>query len=333
MTNSPHPKKLLNILLLLTILVSWGCPASEKTPPDPPLKLSLAVQPTLFSGLIAIADEKGYFKEEGLDLSIALYPSGRASLEAVALGKAQVATVSDFAFAAKTLEDPSVRVLASIGTTVGDRIVARRDKNIHHPDDLRGKKVGFAAGTTNDYFLYTFLLTQKIPQEDITFVDIPAEQHVEALIKGDVDAISTFETYAFEAEKHFGDTIVLWDSQNNLAYHWFLAVKAHLLQSPEPLKRLFRALIKAEDFARGNQEETKRIVSQKWNFEPSFVQQFWWRTRMSVSFGQSIVTSLQNYTRWQMKKAGESAEPPDVINFLHPGLLKEVDPSLVTIYG
>jgi NitT/TauT family transport system substrate-binding protein len=333
MTDSPNPSKLLKVFLLSVALFSWGCQSdSGQAPESPPIKLSLAVQPTLFSGLIAIADEKGYFKKEGLEVLMDLHPSGRSSLEAVCFGKAQVATVSDFAFTAKALEEPSIRVLASIGTTVGSQIVARKDRNIQEPSDLRGKRVAFTAGTTNDYFLYVFLLTRNIPQKDITFVDIPADRQVEALVNGDVDAISAFETYAFEAEKLLEDNAISWESQNDLAYHWLLVVRENLIQSPEPLKRLFKALIKAEDFARANEDETKRIIAQKWGFDPSFVQQYWTGTRLSVSFGQSVVISLQNYTRWQINKAGKSTEPPDVLNFMHPGILKEVDPSLVTIY-
>jgi ABC-type nitrate/sulfonate/bicarbonate transport system substrate-binding protein len=328
MTNFPHFAKLLGLVFSVAVLVAWGCRPGTGDPPEgPALTLSLAVRSAPYSGLIAIADEKGYFKEAGLDVTLKLYPSGKAALEAVCGGDAQVATVADIAFAAKALEDPSVRVLASIGTTVGDQIVARKDRNIQNPGDLRGKKVGVTADTTSDYFLYTFLVIENIPQEDVTIVDIPAARKVEALINGDVDAVAAFEVFAVEAKQRLGDNAVFWDSQNNLAYHWLLATGKEFTDRPEPLRRLLRALIKAESFARDDEEEAKRIISGKWGFELSPT-----KTRLNVSFGQSVVTSLQNYTRWHLTKAGNRTEPPNILNYLQTGILDEVAPGTVTIF-
>jgi ABC-type nitrate/sulfonate/bicarbonate transport system substrate-binding protein len=308
------------------IFFSQGCP-SRTEPPGPQLELSLGVRSAPYSGLIAVADEKGYFTEAGLEVDLKLYPSGRAALEAVCSGEIQVATVADIAFAAKALEDPSIRVLASIGTTLGDQIIALRDRGIEHPEDLRGKRIGVTSGTTSDYFLYTFLISENISLEQVTVVNIPAAEQVEALISGHVDAVAAFEIFASQARNRLGDKAVYWDSQNNLAYHWLLAFRTDLTDRPEALKRLMRALIKAEKFARAHQEETKAIILQKWGGELLPL-----KTRLNVSYGQSIVTSLQNYSRWHLLKSGRESELANVLNYLHTGVLDEVAPERVTIF-
>ena len=333
MANSRHQVQWVKLFLLIAILVPWGCQSSDQGLVEgPPLGLSLAMQQAPNSGLVAIAVEKGYFKEAGLKVSLSYYPSGRKALEAVCRGEALVATVSDIAFAAKALEDTSIRVLASIGTNVGSQIVARRDRNIQNPADLKGKKVGFSANTTSDYFLYAFLVIENIPREDIIFVDIPAARQVEALVNGEVDAVSAFELHAFEAKERLGENAVYWDVQNNVAHHWLLAVEEGAAENPEPLERLLEALIKAEDFARAHEEETKSIVSRMWGFEPEFLRQSWPKTRLNVSFGQSVVASLQNYTRWQAGRTGTAAAPLEVLNYLHTDVLDEVAPHLVKIF-
>jgi len=333
MTNSPHKSKMVKALLLIVVLIAWGCQNSEhRTPEGPPVKLSLAVSPAVYSGLIAIADDKGYFKDAALDLSMDLYPSGREALEAVCRGEAQAATVADIAFSTMALEEPSIRVLASIGTTIGSRIVARKDRNIESPFDLRGKRVGFSSGTVSDYFLYAFLVTENIPLQDVTAVDIPPARQVESLVNGHVDAVSAFEIFAFEAEKRLGKNAVSWDSQNNMAYHWLLATNESLTRSPEPLKRLLRALIRAEDFVHAHEEETRTILVRKWGLDPAFVLESWPRTRLNVSLGQSVVTSLENYARRQIRKEGNLEDPPDVLNYLHTGILDEVAPREVTLF-
>jgi ABC-type nitrate/sulfonate/bicarbonate transport system substrate-binding protein len=333
MRSSPCKIELLKITLLFLILFSWGCERGvEQEAGGPSLKLSLALSPVPYSGLIAIADEKGFFKKNGLDVSLSLYPSGRECLESVCRGETQAATVADIAFSAKALEDTSIRVLASIATTVGSQIVARRDRNIQKPSDLKGKMVGFSSNTVSEYFLYAFLISEGISPKGIKAVDIPPGRQAEALLNGDVDAVSAFDPYPFQAKKRLGENAISWDSQNNVAYHWLLAVKESIAGSPEPLKRLLKSLIEAEDFALAHEEETKGIIARKWDFDPEFLRESWPGTRLNVSFSQSIVTSLQNCTNWQMSKMGKTKDRPDVLNYLYTGVLDEVAPKTVTIF-
>lgn len=333
MTRSLHKTACLYFMLAAATLVTGGCPpAGERVPSGPPQKITLAVSPATYSVLVAVAEDMGYFTAAGLDTSIKLYPSGRQALAAVICGEAQVATVADIAFAAKAVEDPSLRILASMASTVGSRIIARRDRGIQVPADLKGKRVGFTADTVSDYFLYAFLLTENISPSDVLYVNVPANRQVEAVVGGEVDAVSAFEIFAFEATRRLGENAVSWSSQNTLGYHWLLATTAAATQSPEPLKRLIQALISAENFVRADEKEAERILARKWNFDPAFLQESWPRTRVGVTLGQSIVTSLQNYITWSMRRKGNPTNPPDVLDFLYTGILDEVAPGAVTVY-
>jgi ABC-type nitrate/sulfonate/bicarbonate transport system substrate-binding protein len=319
--------------LLILILIAWGCQSNEKgTSSTSVLKITLAVSPAPYSALILIADEKGYFKAEGLEVALESHPSGLEALEAVCLGNAQVATVADIAFSAKVVEDPSIRVLASIGTTVGSQIVARKNRKIRDPVDLKGKRVGYSAGTVSDYFLFAFLISENIPLNEVTAVNLSPVLQADAVVNGEVDAVSAFEVYAYEAKNRLKENAVSWDSQNNLAYHWLLATNEGVIQSPEPLKRLLKALLKAEDFGRDHEAETKSVIARRWGFDPDFLRESWPRTRLNVSFNQSIVISLQNYAIWQMQKEGKNPEPPDVLDYLHTRILDAIAPGKVTIF-
>jgi len=192
-------------LLLAVILAATGCrQKAEQETRIAPIKLTLAVEPAPFSGLIAVADEKGFFKQAGVDVTIKLYPSGLESLDAMLKGEAEIATAADIAFASLMSKDSSLRVVASIGVTVGNQIVARKDRNIREPADLKGKKIGFTPNTVSDYFLYAFLLTNHLSPDDVNVVSIPAARQVEAVVKGEVDAVSAFEIYAFVAKEQLG---------------------------------------------------------------------------------------------------------------------------------
>ena len=320
-------------LLLAVILASAGCgQKAERGAQSAPLKLTLAVQPAPYSGLIAVADQKGFFKQAGLEATIKLYPSGLESLEAMLRGEAEIATAADIAFASQLNKDPSLRVVASISLTVGNQIVARKDRNIREPSDLKGKKIGYSPNTVSDYFLYAFLLTNHLSPDEVTAVSIPPARQVEAVVNGEVDAVSAFEIYAFVAKDRLGENAVSWDSQNNLAYQWLLATREEYTKSPEAIKRLLKALIAAEDFILTNENETKDIISKKWGFSPAYINQAWTQTRLHVSLSQSIIASLKNYARWEMDREGKTGDPPDVLNYLYTDALNEINPRLVTIF-
>lgn len=320
-------------LLMVLILSAVGCrPEAERHAESAPLKITLAIMDTPYSGLIAVADEKGFFKKAGVAVTIKGYPSGRDALKAMMRGEAEVATAADIAFAGAMNEDPSLRVIAAIGSSSGSEIVARKDRNIHEPADLRGKRVGYSPGTSSAYFLHSFLLTHRISRKDITAVAVPAARQVEAVVTGEVDAVSAFDVYAFIAKKELGENAAAWDIQNTLDYQWLLAARESATHSPEARKRLLKALIMAEEFAANHGEETKAIIARKWNIDPEFIRYSWRRTRLFVSLNQSIVTALQNYVKWHMDDAGKTGPPPNVLPYIDTRPLEGVDPGLVTVF-
>ena len=247
-------------------------------------------------------------------------------------GKAQVATVADIAFAAKVSQEPDLRVLASIGTTIGSRIVARKDRHISLPVDLKGKKIGYSAGTVSDYFLYTLLLTENIPINEIKTVNIPPGRQVEAVVSGEVDAVSAFENYAHEARNLLGANALSWQTQSNLAYHWLLVTGKDAVPSPEVLIRLLRAFIKAEDFAWGNMAEVTDLVARRWGSDPAYLRTIWPQNRLTISFGQSIVTSLENFVLWEQQRKGVIDDTFDVLDYLDTSVLDKVAPARIGIY-
>ena len=155
------------------------------------LKISLALAPFPYSGLIAIADDKGFFKESGIEVSVKEYAYGFATLDALSRGETQVAMGNDLVFAQKISRDPSLRIVASIAMADTNGIVARKDRDIHKPSDLKGKRIGIVPNTSSEYFFTTFLLVNKIPVAEATAVRVPPDRIVEAIVSGEVDAISS----------------------------------------------------------------------------------------------------------------------------------------------
>ena len=74
-------------------------------------------------------------------------------------GRGDLAMVADIPVMFAVMEGTRISVLASISESFRENaIVARKDRGIQSPGDLRGKKIAVPAGTTSDYFLDVFLI-------------------------------------------------------------------------------------------------------------------------------------------------------------------------------
>ena len=319
------------ILLLAAMILVSACRKSN-APSLHPIHLRLGIHAVPYSGLIAIADAKGFFKEAGLDVSITEYPSGLDALSAMSGGREQAVTVCDATFAWRLNDREKIRIIASIGLSNSDRVVARRDRRIKEPADLGGKKIGYAETTSAEYYLYTFLLLNNIPEAEVTAVPIPPLRQVRSLLQGEVDAIVAFDTQGFEAKKRLGANGVSWGAQNNMDFHWVLAVKDALLKSPEPVRRLLKALVRAERFYFENADESKAIIAERFKLDPELIGEIKNTTKLSVTLNQSLITSLEHFAEWKMKRDGKTGNLPDFLDYIHVDALKEVDPTAVNIF-
>jgi NitT/TauT family transport system substrate-binding protein len=323
---------LIPILLLVFLLAAFGCQSKEERQSQTaPLKLTVAVYPTTYTRLITIADAKGYFKKCGVEVAIQKYPSGTSALDAVCRGEVEIGTVVDFRFAWMMLEDSSIRVVASTGEVFESRIVARKDRGIQQPSDLKGKRIGFVPNTISEYFLECFLLENNISPSEVNAEPIPLLRQADAVVDGEVDAVSAFATYSFDAVEGLGENGLAWDSQYHIAYNALLVVKEGMIQSPETIPRFLKALIMAERFSLLYEDEAKNIVMREWGFSRKVIEQFWDRTRVTVSLNQSIITCLQIYAKWLMRRHGKNGDPPNVLNFIDTGPLDRIDHERVTI--
>ncbi|WP_157137631.1 ABC transporter substrate-binding protein [Solidesulfovibrio carbinoliphilus] len=295
------------------------------------MPLTLTLTSTPYSGLIAIAKAKGFFKEQGLHVQLVECPSGKAGVEALIQGKVDVAAAADFVFSDKIRVDPALRLFASIGLSRGDQVVARKDRGIGRPKDLEGKSVGVTKGTSADYNLEIFLLLHKVDPATVRVVDLPPVQLVQALQEGEIDAAATWDRLAYEAKKILKENFFCWDLQNTIAYQWVLISREGFGDKDGRVRRLLRALLQAETYILLHKEEAFKIIQATWDFDQEYFSDSWEKTRLTVSLNQGLITSLENQVRWRKLKEPTGKDIPDILDYISLTPLLEEDPKAVTI--
>ena len=130
-------------------------------------KLIFSVPDSPSFALIYIARHEGYFKEEGLDITYKKVLRGVDSIDDVIKGQADIAFSYEAPFVIKAFDNKNINIIGTLHTsTKNTGIVARKDKGISKPSDLKGKKIGVTKNTAYDFFLQSYLLSQGIKLSD-----------------------------------------------------------------------------------------------------------------------------------------------------------------------
>ena len=324
------------LLALLAIALSgyfWSSRQLQK-PAGPPEKVVIAGGNQPNAAPVYVALVKGYFAHEGVDATLRSYPSGRDALNSVLEGKADMAIAAETPIMFAGLRGGKVAVVATIAASdKNTMIIACKDRGISSPGDLKGKKIGVSLGTNGHFFLDIFLTSHRMPKEGVRVVDLKPGEVVDALVKGDVDAISTWNLYDYRARKELGDKAVMFYGEG-IYSATFSVVAAQTLvnEKPEVVKKVLRALVRASNFMARNPEESIRITAEQTKTDKVAISDLWNEYNFAVTLDQSFLTTLEDQARWAIKnKLTQATQVPNYLNFIYLDGLKVVRPEGVKV--
>jgi len=184
-------KKLATLLLVsLTLCLVAACGSDSEPTAEPLTKVSIALDwfPWSNHSGLFIAQERGYFADEGLDVSIFTPGDPSTVLQTVASGR------DDFGISyqpelliAREKGIPVVSVMALVQHPLNS-VMSLKESGIVEPKDLAGKKVGAPGLPSDESLLDTMLRNQGLTLDDVEMVNVGFDL-VPALISKQVDAV------------------------------------------------------------------------------------------------------------------------------------------------
>lgn len=297
-------------------------------------KVTLALGREPLAALAMIAVEEKFFENAGLDVNVKKYNSGALSLKALLAGEAPVATTADIPIAFESLAHQDFSIVATIGSSDNEgRIVARKDKGVQTPADLRGKRVATQKSSAVHFFLHMFLLQNGLSAGDIQLSYMKPDELVKALVNGDIDAFSMREPFASQAMQSLGDNGIVFMQPGLYRKTFSLVVRNDLLkQKPRLVQRLLEGLAQAEAFALKQPEKAKAILARGLEAKPEEVAQTWKDSNLMVSLDQSLLVGLEDEAKWIIaSKLSDVAQAPSYLDMIHVDSLKAVNPVMVSL--
>ncbi len=225
------------------------------TAPPPIEKVVVAHVPLINFATLYVAIERGYMREQGIEVDLQRVASGTEALVFLAQDRLDVGAIglaaSIFNAFNRKLDLRVVASTSSWGQRHGTRILTRLDLfdagEIRSVRDLRGRRVAVAGGEGSAGH-YLFLLGARrggIGARDFTLVNLPNPNHGAALSQGRVDASLTGSPFASAALAQFLARPLLENFGPGTATTVFAYSGGFIKNRPEVATRFLAALIQA----------------------------------------------------------------------------------------
>ncbi|MCD0448811.1 ABC transporter substrate-binding protein [Actinocorallia sp. API 0066] len=274
-------KKILTGVFAAALLLA-GCGTADDpadggdttTPTKIKLQLQWFVQ-AQFAGYIAAVD-KGFYKEEGLDVEILEGGVDIVPQTVLAQGRADYAVSWVPKALASREQGAAITNVAQIFQRSGTYQVAFADSGIKTPADLKGKKVG-NWGFGNEFELFAALTKAGLdPGKDVTLVQ--QQFDMQALLRGDIDAAQamSYNEYAQLLEAENPKTKKLYQPSDFTVLDWNEVGTAMLQDAvwasterlndtgyQETTVKFLTGTIKGWIYCRDNPEECRDLVVAK----------------------------------------------------------------------
>ncbi len=318
------------LVLVLTTCCVGGC-GKREAPLKPPAQLTevtLAQNPVPHSALPIIAKEKGYFEDEGLDVTVKEFTTGKLCFDAMLGGGAEFSTVAETPIMYAGFSQQPVWVVATIESSpLSVKILARKDKGVTTPTDLRGKKVGTFKGGSAEYFLAQFLKKHGMSMQDVRVTYMAPPALVTAIVRGDLAAIAMWEPHIYNGETGIGADAVTFTGEDIYTETFHIAVmKEYAEQNASTVESFLRALAKAEALIRSNPEEAKETILRAISIDPEILDHIWPNFRFDLVLEQEIIDLIEKEAAFAVESGAvpEDSAIPDYQTMFEPRFLRAI---------
>jgi len=268
-------KKLFALFMTAVMAVGIvGCGGNEPAAEDGLEDFSIVLDwyPNAIHSFLYVADEKGYFAEEGLNLVVNFPANTNDGISLPAAGKADLGMyyLQDAILTAVGEDVPIV----SVGSVVQESlnvVISLKEKGIESPADLAGKKIGYAGTALSEAQIECMLEKAGVSAEECQLIDVGFDL-LTATTTGQVDAtIGNMINHEVPQLEEQGIEINYFrpvDYGVPMYYELvFLTGQKTVENNPEKLQKFLRAAQKGFDFMRENPEEALQILLDNQNEE------------------------------------------------------------------
>jgi NitT/TauT family transport system substrate-binding protein len=252
------------LISLLLVIFSVACSSQENATSGKLDKVTLLLDWSWWPPQIPliVAQEKGFYKEFGIELEILQGQGSGSTAIAVGEGKYNFGHINHIVTAQSISKGVPITSIATVAQKGASGIVFLKDAGIKEPKDMKGKKLGSTPGGSDSHAFPAFLAANGMDKSDIELVNLPGDAKLGALLSGQINALSGDDYYYISLAKREGKTLESLRYSDYGANHigyGLIANNDYLKQNPDIAKRFLQASLKGYEYAFNNIDESIEI--------------------------------------------------------------------------
>jgi NitT/TauT family transport system substrate-binding protein len=219
-----------------------------------------------------IAEEKGFFKAEGLNAIVVIMQNQVVVNGVVARNVDYGGTFSNFVGAALT--GLPVRIVMSAMDGSDHYLVT--SPNIKRVEDLKGKNFGISSfgGTPHSEAIMILRKHGMNPEKDVTFLQIGGSAtRFAAMESGAVQAAMLVPPFSNFATKRGFNQLMSFNEIMNIPLGGLAVHTQRMKEKPDEIVKMIKAVLKATDYIRTRKPEILSFVETKWGIKEADVRE------------------------------------------------------------
>src|ERR671936_1682104 len=205
------------VIATLALALSLSGTAQAQAVEKKQLTLAVGGKTALYYLPLTICERLGYFKEQGLDVTINDFRGGAQSLQALVGGSVDVVTGAYEHTIRMQAKGQDIKAVIELGRFPGIVVGVRKDRAADYKSfaDLKGMKIGVSApGSSTNFFVMYLLSKAQLKPTDASYIGVGiGPSAVAAIKKGDIDALANLDPMITKLEQD-GDIKVVADSRS-----------------------------------------------------------------------------------------------------------------------
>lgn len=231
-----------------------------------PITLGLTTRNGSTSLPYVIAEEKGFFKAEGLNAIVVIMQNQVVVNGVVTRNVDYGGTFSNFIGAA--LSGLPVRIVMAVMDGSDHYLVT--SPSVKTVEDLRGKTFGISSfgGTPHSEAVMILRKFGMNPEKDVTFLQIGGSaSRYTALESGSIQAAMLVPPFNNLAKKHGFNQIMSFNEVMNIPLGGLVVHTQRIKEKPDEIVKMIRAILKATNYIRTRKTEILAFLEAKWGIK------------------------------------------------------------------